>query len=58
MKVEDIEKHMTCYALAKLLKVSPNAVYHWKKDKGGRIPELRIYQLKELKPEWFVKEHP
>jgi predicted transcriptional regulator len=51
MTVVDIEKYMTCYALAKLLNVSPNAVYHWKKR--GSIPALRIYQLKEMKPEWF-----
>ena len=35
-------------ALADLLKIHRSAVWHWKE-----IPALRIYQLKELKPDWF-----
>jgi len=34
--------------LAKLLGVTRGAIYHWK-----AIPALRIYQIKELKPDWF-----
>ena len=50
-KIEDLEKHMTCYKIAKLLGVTPTSVYQWKKT--GKIPPLRVFQLKELKPEWF-----
>jgi hypothetical protein len=35
-------------ALARLLGVTRGAVFLWK-----NIPPLRIYQLKEIKPEWF-----
>jgi hypothetical protein len=34
--------------LARILGIKRAAVCHWKK-----IPPLRIYQLKELRPEWF-----
>jgi biotin operon repressor len=34
--------------LARILGIKRAAVWHWK-----AIPPLRIYQLKELKPEWF-----
>jgi DNA-binding transcriptional regulator YdaS (Cro superfamily) len=35
-------------ALARIFGIERSAVHHWKK-----IPLLRIYQLKELRPEWF-----
>jgi DNA-binding transcriptional regulator YdaS (Cro superfamily) len=35
--------------LAKLLKVSRSAVCQWK-----AVPELRMRQLKDLRPQWFV----
>jgi len=35
--------------LAKLLKVSRSAVCQWK-----AVPELRLRQLKDLRPHWFV----
>lgn len=54
MKIEDLEKYMTCYGIAKLLGVTPTSVYQWKKT--GKIPALRIYELKEKKPEWFRGE--
>lgn len=54
MKIEDLEKHMTCYGIAKLLGVTPTSVYQWKRT--GKIPPLRVYELKEKKPEWFPKE--
>jgi len=34
--------------LARIFGITRAAVFHWKK-----IPRLRIYQLKELRPEWF-----
>jgi hypothetical protein len=34
--------------LARILGITRAAVNHWQV-----IPPLRIYQLKELKPEWF-----
>jgi hypothetical protein len=36
--------------LAKILSVSFPAVCQWKE----KIPELRLRQLKDLKPEWFT----
>ena len=35
--------------LARLLKISRAAVSMWK-----NVPELRMRQLKDLRPEWFV----
>ena len=35
--------------LARLLKISRAAVCLWK-----NVPELRMRQLKDLRPEWFV----
>ena len=35
-------------ALAELLGINRQAVQNW-----GRIPPLRVYQLRELRPEWF-----
>jgi len=34
--------------LARILGITRAAVNHWK-----TIPLLRLYQLKELRPEWF-----
>lgn len=34
--------------LAKMLGITKGAVWQWSK-----IPELRLYQLKHIKPEWF-----
>ena len=38
--------------LAKILGISAPAVSQW----GQKIPELRMRQLKDLKPEWFTQE--
>jgi len=54
MKIEDLEKHATCYRIAKMLGVTPTSVYQWKKT--GKVPPLRVFQLKEMKPEWFKGE--
>jgi predicted transcriptional regulator len=37
------------HELAKLLGISQAAVSQWKD-----VPKLRIYQLKVLRPEWFI----
>ena len=50
MKLEQITKHASLYQIAKLLDMTPPATYKWKKT---GIPPLRVYQLRELKPEWF-----
>jgi DNA-binding transcriptional regulator YdaS (Cro superfamily) len=34
--------------LARIFGIERSAVHQWKK-----IPPLRLYQLKELKPDWF-----
>jgi len=47
-KDEAIKKAGSQAALARLLGVTRGAIFHWK-----AIPALRIYQLKEKKPEWF-----
>lgn len=36
-------------ALAKLLGITRAAISQW----GNNVPELRVYKLKELHPEWF-----
>jgi hypothetical protein len=38
--------------LAALLGVSQAAISQWGED----VPVMRIYQLKTLKPEWFLNE--
>lgn len=48
-KKELIEKAGGVTALAKLLGIKPPAIYQWKK-----VPQLRLLQLKELRPEWFA----
>jgi biotin operon repressor len=37
--------------LARILKISRAAVCLWK-----AVPELRMRQLKDLRPEWFTQE--
>ncbi len=48
-KKELIKKAGGVTALAKLLHISPPAVYQWK-----AVPQLRLLQLKEMRPEWFA----
>lgn len=48
-KKDLIEKAGGVTALAKLLNIKPPAIYQWKK-----VPELRMLQLKEMRPEWFA----
>jgi hypothetical protein len=54
MKLSDLPKHVTLYELAKVLEITAPAAYKYKKN--GVIPELRAYQLREKKPEWFKDE--
>jgi len=54
MKVTDLPKNVTLYELAKVLGITAPAAYKYKKN--NKIPDLRVYQLKELKPEWFKEE--
>ena len=51
MTVEELEKKITLYKVAKALNLSAPAVYKWRKT--NKIPNLRMYQLKELMPELF-----
>lgn len=37
-------------ALAEILGITLSAISQW----GENIPELRVYQLRELKPDWFA----
>lgn len=37
--------------LAKLLGISPPAIYQWK-----TVPQARMWQLKTLRPEWFEEQ--
>ena len=39
--------------LAKLLGISPPAIYQWKS-----VPQARLWQLMALKPEWFPLAEP
>jgi predicted transcriptional regulator len=50
MKVTDLPKDVTLYELAKVLGITAPAAYKYKKN--NKIPDLRVYQLKKIKPEW------
>lgn len=52
MTVVELEKKITLYKVAKMLNLSAPAIYKWRKT--NKIPPLRLFQLKEMKPEWFV----
>jgi hypothetical protein len=54
MKLSELPKHVTLYEIAKVLDLTAPATYKWKKK--GEIPKLRVFELKEKKPEWFTKE--
>lgn len=51
MTVKELEEKMSLYKVAKLLGLSAPAVYKWRRT--GKIPSLRLYQLKEMQPELF-----
>lgn len=53
MKVETaIRLAGSVKALADLLGISHQAVYQW----GETVPQLQVYRLKEMRPEWFKVE--
>lgn len=52
MTVDELQKIASLYRVAKILGVTAVSCYKWKKT--GRIPPLRLYQLKEKRPEWFA----
>lgn len=54
MKVTDLPKEVTLYQLAKVLNITAPAAYRYKKK--NKIPDLRVYQLREAKPEWFNEQ--
>ena len=41
----------TAKALADLLGLTESAVSQWGED----LPQLRVYQLRDLKPDWFSR---
>jgi hypothetical protein len=53
MKTEDAIRHAggTVKALAELLKITPSAVPQW----GDEVPEPRIWQLRVIRPAWFIE---
>jgi transposase-like protein len=51
MSLEELEKKGTLYEIAKILGITASSAYKWRKIK--HIPPLRLYELKEKKPEWF-----
>lgn len=42
----------TAAALAELLGITPSAVSQWEDD----VPKAREWQLRVIKPEWFVSD--
>jgi len=49
-KTDAITRAGSATALAKILGISVPAISQWKDD----IPQARLWQLKALKPEWFL----
>lgn len=54
MTIDELMKKSNLYQVALLLGLKPTSVYGWKRK--GKIPRLRVYQLRELKPEWFNEQ--
>lgn len=54
MTLEKLMEFTTLYEIAKILDLSPPSAYKWKAK--GKIPALRLYQLREKRPEWFATE--
>lgn len=51
MKTQDaIDRMGSAKALADLLGITPSAISQW----GENVPETRIWQLRVLRPEWFI----
>ena len=54
MTIDQLLKHANLSEVARILSLSAPAVYKWKKS--GVVPQLRVFQLREKKPEWFKQE--
>ena len=56
MKVDELlqRSHCNLSEIAKVLGVTAPACYKWKLS--GEVPPLRLYELKEKKPEWFEEK--
>jgi predicted transcriptional regulator len=54
MKVEELLERSKCNLseIARILGITAPAAYKW----NGEVPMLRLYQLKEKKPEWFEEK--
>lgn len=50
-KTELLRAARSEYAIAVALGISRQAVNRW----GDRIPPLRLYQLRDRRPEWFKR---
>lgn len=52
MKTETAIKHAgTPKALADLLEITPSAISQW----GADVPQAREWQLRVLRPQWFLE---
>lgn len=45
-----IAKAGSATELAEILGITLSAISQW----GDNVPELRVYKLRELKPDWFL----
>jgi len=54
MDIKNLPPEITLYKIAQVLGITVSAPYKWKKT--GKIPALRLYELKEKKPHWFDKK--
>ena len=54
MTLDELLQKTTLYKVAQILETKPTSLYKWKKT--GKIPPLRLYQLKEKMPEWFEEK--
>ena len=53
MKTKDaIDLAGSAAALARLLNITQGAICQWSEN----VPDLRVYELKELRPKWFRKK--
>jgi len=54
MTPKELFKFANPYQIAKLLGISPSGCYRW--NLTGKVPPLRLYELREKKPEWFENQ--
>lgn len=54
MTFDELMKLTTVREVSKVLDISVPAIYKWKNT--NTVPELRLFQLREKKPEWFKEE--